>query len=223
MELIVRELGKVDYQQCWQAMHDFTLARHGQTLDECWIVQHDPVYTLGQAAKKEHILNAHDIPVIQTDRGGQVTYHAPGQWVFYLLVDLKRHDLGVRQFVSKMENAVIAMLEEYEIKANADPKAPGVYVDGAKIAALGMRIKRRCSYHGLSVNVNMDLTPFNWINPCGYKGLKVINTRQLNSKLDLNRVKVAMLKQLIKQFSVSRIKPQRQLPETWPEEVIESV
>jgi lipoyl(octanoyl) transferase len=198
-------------------MQNFTLGRHGQTVDECWIVQHNPVYTLGQAGKKAHILDAKTIPIIQSDRGGQVTYHGPGQWVFYLMMDLKRKNMGIRQFVSKLEQSVIDLLALRDIKASANPDAPGVYVDGAKVAALGLRIKRRYTYHGISLNVDMDLDPFNWINPCGYKGLKVINTTELNAELTQKVTKVALIKQIMKHFEIDKVSVTKELPEAWSE------
>lgn len=175
--LLTRKLGLVDYIPTWQAMQEFTAARNESTPDELWLLEHPPVYTQGQAGKPEHVLNPGDIPIVQIDRGGQVTYHGPGQLVAYLLLDLKRHKLGVREMVRKIEQSVIDLLAEYGIEAYGKVDAPGVYVlrDGveAKIAALGLRIRNGCSYHGLSLNVNMDLEPFARINPCGYAGLNV--------------------------------------------------
>jgi len=160
-------------------MQDFTQSRNPDTDDEIWIVEHSPVYTLGRNGKKEHILQQTDIPIINTDRGGQVTYHGPGQLVIYILLDLHRRKLGVRQFVSLIEDSLIQLLSEYAIKAYSDPKAPGVYVDGSKIAALGLRVSKGRTTHGLSLNVDMDLTPFQAINPCGYKGLTITQCKDL--------------------------------------------
>jgi lipoyl(octanoyl) transferase len=154
-------------------MQTFTMRRDEATSDEFWLVEHPPVFTLGLNGKPEHLLDPGDIPVVQCDRGGQVTYHGPGQVVIYLLLDLKRRSLGARALVSAIEQAVIAYLEELGMAAEVRPKAPGVYVEGAKIAALGLRVRRGCSYHGLAFNVDMDLAPFGRINPCGYAGLKV--------------------------------------------------
>ncbi|WP_232334957.1 lipoyl(octanoyl) transferase LipB [Pseudohalioglobus lutimaris] len=154
-------------------MREFTDSRDANTPDELWLLQHPRVFTQGQAGKAEHVLAAGDIPVIQVDRGGQVTYHGPGQWVLYLLVDIKRRGMGVRNLVSLIEAAIVLALAEYGIAAAPDPKAPGVYVDGEKIASLGLRVRRGCSYHGLSLNVDMDLEPFQRINPCGFEGLRV--------------------------------------------------
>lgn len=175
--LVIRQLGLVEYIPTWQAMQEFTAARDETTLDELWLLEHPPVYTQGQAGKPEHVLNPGDIPIVQIDRGGQVTYHGPGQLVAYLLLDLKRHKVGVRELVRKLEQSVIDVLAQYDITAYGKVDAPGVYVSRhgveAKIAALGLRIRNGCSYHGLSFNVNMDLEPFSRINPCGYAGLQV--------------------------------------------------
>ncbi len=153
-------------------MLEFTLNRTADTPDELWLLQHEPVFTLGQAGKLEHILNAHDIPVVKSDRGGQVTYHGPGQLIVYLLIDVRRNKLGIRQLVDLIENSIISVLADYEIVGKTRSRAPGVYVDESKIAALGLRIKQGCSYHGLSFNIDMDLTPFTYINPCGYAGME---------------------------------------------------
>jgi len=176
---IVTDLGHDAYVPVWRAMQQFTSRRSVETADELWVVEHPPVYTLGMNGKREHILDAGDIPVVQSDRGGQVTYHGPGQVVIYLLIDLKRRQLGARGLVSAIENAIIALLAHYGIAARARARrhAPGVYVEGKKIAALGLRIRRGCSYHGLALNVDMDLAPFARINPCGYAGLEVTQLR----------------------------------------------
>ncbi len=171
--VIIRQLGTLDYRECWQRMRDFTDQRDAATLDELWVVQHQGVFTLGQAAKPEHLLAPGEIPVIQTDRGGQVTYHGPGQVVIYLLVNLRRRQLAVRQLVSIIEDSIVSFLGRWGISANARADAPGVYVDKAKIAALGLRVRRGCSYHGLAFNFDLDLQPFQRINPCGYEGLAV--------------------------------------------------
>ena len=177
--LIVRRLGILDYQQCWQAMQQFTNQRTSDTPDELWLLQHFPVYTLGLNGKREHIHDVGDIPVVNCDRGGQVTYHGPGQLVCYVLVDLHRAGIGVKKLVWYLEQAVIDLLNCFDITGARRENAPGVYVDGAKIAALGLRIRRRCSYHGLSLNVNMDLSPFSHINPCGFENLKVTQLNNL--------------------------------------------
>lgn len=178
--LVVRELGLVDYPSTLHAMRQLTAARGADTADELWLLQHPPVFTQGQAGKAKHVLAPGAIPVIQVDRGGQVTYHGPGQWVLYLMVDLRRQQLGVRDLVNLIEGSVVQLLQEYAISAVANPQAPGVYVAGEKIAALGLRVRRGCSYHGLALNVDMDLEPFGRINPCGYEGLRVTSmARQL--------------------------------------------
>lgn len=175
----VRELGKVSYLETIDAMKAFTKARGETTPDELWVLEHPPVFTQGIAGKSEHLLAPGGIEVIQTDRGGQVTYHGPGQIVIYVLCDIRRAKLGVRDLVTALETAIIAFLAEFDIEAAADPKAPGVYVDGEKIAALGLKISRGCSYHGLSLNVTPDLSHFGRINPCGYAGLQVTSLDKL--------------------------------------------
>jgi lipoyl(octanoyl) transferase len=177
--VLLQELGLVDYAPTLQAMKDFTDTRTADDPDQLWLLQHPRVFTQGQAGKAEHVLAPGDIPVIQVDRGGQVTYHGPGQWVIYLMIDLKRRSFGVRDLVNLIEHGIVELLAEYGIDAAARPEAPGVYVDGAKIAALGLRVRRGCSYHGLSLNVDMDLEPFARINPCGYRGLQVTSMARL--------------------------------------------
>ena len=179
MNLQLKELGLVDYAPTLEAMKTFTDQREADTPDELWLLQHPRVFTQGQAGKAEHVLAPGDIPVIQVDRGGQVTYHGPGQWVVYLLIDIRRHNLGVRDLVTLIEQSLVQLLAEYGIEAAADPKAPGVYVAGNKIASLGLRVRRGCSYHGLALNVDMDLEPFQRINPCGYEGLQVTSMAKL--------------------------------------------
>ena len=177
--ILLRELGQVDYQPTLQAMQDFTDSRNPDTPDELWLLQHPRVFTQGQAGKAEHLLHPGDIPVIQVDRGGQVTYHGPGQWVLYLMVDLRRRHFGVRDLVNLIERSIVMLLAEYGIEARPWPEAPGVYVGGEKIASLGLRVRRGCSYHGLALNVDMDLEPFQRINPCGYAGLEVTSMARL--------------------------------------------
>lgn len=179
MPISIRQLGLQDYQTIWQAMQDFTMKRTSDTPDELWVVEHPAVYTLGLNGKREHLLNTGDIAVVQSDRGGQVTYHGQGQVIIYTLLDIKRLHLNIRQLVSLLENAMIDTLAHYGIEAVAKADAPGVYVAGKKIGSIGIRIKNNCSYHGLSFNNNMDLTPFNFINPCGYKGLQVTQLADL--------------------------------------------
>jgi lipoyl(octanoyl) transferase len=183
VNLLVKRLGRVEYEPTWQAMQAFTANRQPETPDELWIVEHPPVYTLGQAGKPEHVLQDIGIPIVKIDRGGQVTYHGPGQVVIYLLLDLSRLKIKVRELVTAIEQAVIDFLASHKVTAERRNGAPGVYVGDAKIAALGLKIKNGCSYHGLSLNVDMDLSPFAAINPCGYAGLKVIQTKDLNVPL----------------------------------------
>ena len=185
-ELTLRELGEVEYEPTLQAMKELTDCLDENTPDELWLLQHPRVFTQGQAGKAEHVLAPGDIPVIQVDRGGQVTYHGPGQWVIYLMVDLRRRKLGVRDLVTLIEESIVQLLAEYGIAAAPKPEAPGVYVDGDKIAALGLRVRRGCSYHGLSLNVDMDLEPFQRINPCGYEGLQVTSMAKLLPGDDLD-------------------------------------
>jgi len=177
--LIVRRLGEVDYATSLECMRDFTLERTDATPDELWLLQHPAVFTQGQAGRSEHLLAPGAIPVVQVDRGGQVTYHGPGQWVAYLMIDLRRRAYGVRALVERMEKAVVATLGHYGIDAAPDAARPGVYVQGDKIASLGLRVRRGCSYHGLALNVDMDLTPFQRINPCGYAGLEITSMSRL--------------------------------------------
>ncbi len=197
----IKNLGLQDYQETWQAMQDFNKARNSETSDQIWVVEHPPVYTLGRNGKKEHILRKTDIPIIHVDRGGQVTYHGPGQLVIYLLLDLHRRKLGVRQLVSIIENSIIQLLDEYEIKANSEKTAPGVYVNGSKIAALGLRISKGCSSHGLSLNVDMDLTPFQAINPCGYQGLQITQCKDLGITDNMQKLANKLLQILCQQLA----------------------
>lgn len=183
--VIVRQWGLQAYAPLLQAMHQFTDKRTSQTLDEIWLVEHTPVFTQGQAGKAEHLLATKDIEVIQSDRGGQVTYHGPGQQIVYLLVDLKRKNINIRTFVNHIENAVIDTLADYAIAAKARADAPGVYVDEHKICSLGLRVRKGCTFHGLALNVNMDLSPFLRINPCGYAGMKMTQTAQLGGPTSL--------------------------------------
>ena len=190
--MIIKHLGRVDYEPTWHAMQAFTAARGPDTPDEIWLLEHPPVFTLGLAGKREHILQTTDIPIIPIDRGGQVTYHGPGQVVAYLLLDLKRRGYGVRELVARMEQAVIDLLVGYAVTAERRERAPGVYVGGKKIAALGLRIKQGMSYHGLALNVDMDLTPFTHINPCGYAGLEATQLKDLGVAADWDAVSRAL-------------------------------
>lgn len=200
-DLRLRRLGRVDYAPTFRAMQDFTAARDGDTPDELWLVEHPPVFTQGLAGKAEHLLRDVGIPVVQIDRGGQVTYHGPGQIVVYLLLDLRRRGFKVKELVHRMEQALIDCLARYGVAARRREGAPGVYVGAAKIAALGLRIKNGCSYHGLSLNVDMDLGPFQAINPCGYAGMEVVQLRDFTDpgKLaDVQETLVACLQEQLK-------------------------
>ncbi|MCW8332634.1 lipoyl(octanoyl) transferase LipB [Vibrio sp. SCSIO 43135] len=196
-QLVVKQLGRQDYQPVWQAMHEFTDNRTDDSRDEVWLVEHNPVFTQGQAGKAEHLLNTGDIPVVQSDRGGQVTYHGPGQLVVYFLINLRRKKLGVRDLVTHIENLVINTLKTYNIESAARPDAPGVYVDNKKICSLGLRIRKGCSFHGLALNVNMDLSPFLRINPCGYQGMEMVQVSQLGGPDHVETVEQQLIKELV--------------------------
>jgi lipoyl(octanoyl) transferase len=204
--IVIRHLGIAPYQQTFDAMRDFTAARTADTPDEIWLLQHPATFTQGMNGKAEHLLDPGAIPLLQVDRGGQVTYHGPGQLIVYLLLDLRRRKMGVRQLVSAMEQAVIALLADYRIVACARSEAPGVYVDGAKVAALGLRVKRGCSYHGLSLNVAMDLAPFSRINPCGYPGMAVTDLHSSGITDSLEQVADKLLITLQQQIASPAIK-----------------
>lgn len=187
--LIVRNLGLVDYQPTLEAMRALTAERDADTPDEIWLLEHPPVFTQGQAGKPEHVLASGDIPVIQVERGGQVTYHGPGQLVGYLMLDLRRLGLGVRELVTAMEQSLVELLASYGVTAAPKAEAPGVYVADAKIASLGLRVRRGCSFHGLALNVDMDMEPFSRINPCGYNGLKMTQlSEQVTTAIDIKEV-----------------------------------
>jgi lipoyl(octanoyl) transferase len=183
---ILRWLGRAEYEPTWRAMQALTEQRGPQTRDEIWFLEHPPVFTLGMNAAREHVLAPGDIPLVQIDRGGQVTYHGPGQLVVYPLIDMRRRALGVRQLVMALENAIIALLASWNIEAIGRRDAPGIYVEGRKLASIGLRIRRGCSYHGLAFNVAMDLEPFRRINPCGFRGLEVTDLRTLGVSLELH-------------------------------------
>jgi lipoyl(octanoyl) transferase len=194
--LEVRHLGCVEYEPTWHAMQHFTERRTPTTPDEIWLLQHPPVFTQGLAGKPEHLLRDTGIPVVRIDRGGQITYHGPGQLIAYLLLDLRRRNLKVRELVNRMEQALIDLLAVYGVIAERRAGAPGVYVGAAKIAALGLRVKNGCCYHGLSLNVNMDLTPFSAINPCGYAGLAVTQLADQAQHCDIEAVSAQLLRSL---------------------------
>lgn len=189
----IRRLGRVPYEPVWKDMQAFTDARDADTADEIWVLEHDPVFTLGLAGKREHVLAPGDIPVVHIDRGGQVTYHGPGQLVVYPLLDLRRRRLGPRALVSALEQATVDMLADWGVEARARPDAPGVYVGEKKIASIGLRVRRGASYHGIAINVDMDLEPFARINPCGYAGLEMTQVSALGGPADLDAVAGAFL------------------------------
>jgi lipoyl(octanoyl) transferase len=199
--LVLRQPGLVPYVPTWEQMREFTLARTDQTPDELWLLEHPPVYTVGLAGKPEHWPRVDNgIPVVRVDRGGQITYHGPGQWVAYLLLDMRRRGLTIRPLVRQMEQVVIRLLADYNIEAHGRNDAPGVYVGAAKIAALGLRVKNGCCYHGLALNVDVDLAPFDAINPCGYAGLEVTSTQRLgigDSKAEIGTRLIRHIKNIL--------------------------
>ncbi|MDO2440024.1 lipoyl(octanoyl) transferase LipB [Enterobacter nematophilus] len=196
-KILVRHLGLQPYEPVSQAMHEFTDSRDDATPDEIWLVEHLPVFTQGQAGKAEHLLMTGDIPVIQSDRGGQVTYHGPGQQVMYVLLNLKRRKLGVRELVTLLEQTVVNTMAEYGIDAHPRADAPGVYVGEMKICSLGLRIRKGCSFHGLALNINMDLTPFQRINPCGYAGMEMTQMRQWVDTATPENIRPVLLKNML--------------------------
>jgi lipoyl(octanoyl) transferase len=202
-QLIIRDLGRVDYVDTWQRMQQFTDNRDEQTPDELWLLEHDPVFTQGQAGKAEHLLFPGDIPVVQVDRGGQVTYHGPGQLVVYVLLNIKRRNLGVRQLVNLIEQSIVDTLAIHQLNAYAKADAPGVYVDEKKVASLGLRIRKGCSFHGLALNVDMDLSPFQRINPCGYAGMQMIQTKDIGGPASIADAKQQLTHQLLQLLNVT--------------------
>ena len=210
--LIVRQLGRQRYMPIWQKMQDFTDTRDENTPDEIWLVEHESVFTQGQAGKDEHLLAPGDIEVIKVDRGGQVTYHGPGQQMMYVLFNLRRLKIGVRELVTWLEECIIESLAEYGIEAYAKADAPGVYVDEKKVASLGLRVRKGCSFHGLALNVNMDLSPFLRINPCGYAGLEMVQTCDLQGPQDIESAGNALVKHLITLLATSDVDYQTGLP-----------
>lgn len=196
--VITRFLGVQDYQTCWQAMRQFTDQRNEKTCDEIWLLEHNPVFTQGQNGNPEHLLNPGSIPVIKVDRGGQVTYHGPGQLVVYALVDLRRKKINVREIVTILEKSVIDLLAHYKIIASSKPKAPGVYIENKKICSVGLRIRKGCSYHGLAFNVSMDLEPFSRINPCGFKQLEMTQLADFIKPIEIKTVEMQLMDYLIK-------------------------
>lgn len=194
----IRLLGKQDYAACWHAMQQFTKERQADTIDEIWLLEHHPVFTQGQNGKPEHVLNPGTIPIIQTDRGGQITYHGPGQLVAYTLIDIKRKKWHIRQLVSALEQSIIDLLAAFNITAHAKREAPGVYVDDAKICSIGLRIRRGCAYHGIAFNVAMDLSPFANINPCGFSALKMTQFSDLGGLQTISETENKLINYLMK-------------------------
>ena len=198
--VIIKQLGTMPYLQVYQAMHDFTKQRNNQTLDEIWLVEQSPVFTQGKVGKPEHLLIKTDILVVQTDRGGQITYHAPGQQIMYILFDLKRRKMSIRDVVNYLENSVIQTLKHYEITAYSKQDAPGVYINQQKICSLGLHIKHGCTLHGLALNIDMDLTPFNYINPCGYAGLQMTQMKHYIAEIDRQEINQLLTDHFINQL-----------------------
>lgn len=209
-QLVVKHLGRQDYEPIWQAMHNFTDTRTESTIDEVWIVEHNPVFTQGQAGKAEHLLDPGEIPIVKSDRGGQVTYHGPGQLVAYFLLNLRRKKMGVRDLVTHLENLVINTLKSYGIESAAKPDAPGVYVYGRKICSLGLRIRKGCSFHGLALNVDMDLSPFTRINPCGYQGLEMIQVSDLAGTITIDAIERKLVEELTATLGYEQVEFQTQ-------------
>lgn len=203
--LLIRELGIQPYEPIWHAMQDFTNNRTEQTQDEVWLLQHYPVFTQGQAGKAEHLLVPGDIPVVHSDRGGQVTYHGPGQLIGYLMINVKRHHLGPRTLVTAIENSLIDLLASYHIDAYAKADAPGVYVNNAKIASLGLRIRRNASFHGFALNAEMDLEPFSRINPCGYAGMAMTQLSDFVGHVDFNDLTKRVIQQLTDKLAYTKV------------------
>ena len=200
---VIRHLGRTEFETTWRAMQDFTTNRSAETPDEIWLTEHNPVYTLGLNRKDVRMPSRDDIPIVNADRGGKITYHGPGQTIIYLLIDLKRKGINVRQLVSSMENSVVKLLAEANIHGLARADAPGVYVRDKKIASVGLRLKKECCYHGISLNVDMDLDPFSAIDPCGYRGLEVTQLRDLGIYLSQAEAAEKLLKYLTKELGYS--------------------
>lgn len=196
--VLVKKINKNDYHAIWQDMMNFTNSRDESTPDEIWLVEHSPVFTQGQAGRPEHVLNPGNIPIVQTDRGGQITYHGPGQLVVYPLINLRRRKIGIKQYVAILEQSTIQLLADYDIKAEIQAGAPGVYVDGAKICSIGLRVRRRCTYHGLALNVNMDLEPFSRINPCGFQHLRMTQIKDFCKDVNFTGVEKKITTYLLK-------------------------
>lgn len=203
--LIIRDLGVVDYTETWQRMQQFTDNRNESTVDEIWLLEHPPVFTQGQAGKEEHLLFPGDIPVVKVDRGGQVTYHGPGQLVAYVLLDIKRRKIGVRELVTMIEQVIVGALAAHTVNAYARPDAPGVYVNEAKVASLGLRVRKGCTFHGLALNVAMDLSPFSRINPCGYAGMRMVQSSDLGGPNTIEIAKHEISRQFVSQLKITEL------------------
>lgn len=197
----VKYLGIQEYEEVWRQMRDFTISRNEHTSDELWLLQHFPVYTQGQAGKPEHVLNSQSIKIVQSDRGGQVTYHGPGQLIAYILMDIKRRNLGIRTLVTQLEKVLISTLGNYNIHASTQCGAPGVYVDDKKIASIGLRVKNGCTYHGIALNIDMDLTPFLGINPCGFAKMEMTQVRNFVPAIHLDDVSHHFEQSFLNQFN----------------------
>lgn len=204
-EVLIKDLGiSQDYQKIWIEMRDFTINRKFSDQDQIWILEHPPVYTLGQAGKSEHILNSNSIPVVNTDRGGQVTYHGPGQIVIYLLINLDKHNISIKDFVCKLEQGCINFLKDYKITSHRIERAPGIYVNNKKICSIGLRVKKGCSYHGIAFNADMDLSPFKDINPCGYKDLEMTQFKDLykEKNISMEELKTSLLNNILSELKI---------------------
>ena len=217
-QIVIRDIDSGDYQTIWQAMQNFTDLRDDSVVDELWVVEHNPVFTQGQAGKEEHLLNPGDIPIVKVDRGGQVTYHGPGQLVIYLLINLRRKKIGVRDLVTLIEESIVEMLKSFGINAYAKKDAPGVYIDEKKVASLGLRVRRGCSFHGLALNVDMDLEPFLRINPCGYAGLEMVQTSQINGPSTIQEAAQPLTSILANKLSATQIEYKNGLPSPFLQE-----
>ncbi|WP_417507188.1 lipoyl(octanoyl) transferase LipB [Marinomonas gallaica] len=201
--ILCRDLGVVPYESTWEEMKNFTQTRKKEDPDQIWLLEHPSVFTQGQAGKAEHLLDAGDIPVVQADRGGQVTYHGPGQLIAYIMIDLKRLGIGVRDLVTLIENSIVDVLKQHSIEAYPKADAPGVYVNEMKVSSLGLRVRRGCSFHGVALNVDMDLSPFLRINPCGYQGLQMIDMKRLQPDTKMAQVKVQLANVLAERLGYS--------------------
>ena len=199
--MLIKQLGIMPYDTVWANMKDFTINRDTHTPDEFWLLQHNPVYTQGQAGKPEHVLNPHSIPIIQSDRGGQVTYHGPGQLVMYVLMDIRRINLGIRTLVCQLETLLTNVLKKYNINATTQCGAPGVYVENKKIASIGLRVKNGCTYHGIALNVDMDLKPFLGINPCGFAKMEMTQISHYHPNITIEDVSLRLIGELSTQFN----------------------